>query len=212
MKHRLCPRYLCVLLPPYVHQVTSYALRNNNDFYQPKIRKGYLLNSFLWTAVGEWNRLDNDVRQSPTLASFKKALKQSMFYQINALYNFGVATGATNHARLRMGLSALNAHRKRYNFIQNNKCQHCGQKPEDEVHFLWKCPLFANQRIGLVGNIARITQSANLTHFILPPVTKIDFKDLTDLLLYRSYDLSDDLNIYVFTAVHEYIVSTKRFS
>ena len=129
--HGLTPRYLSVLLPPYVYEVTRYPLRNILDFHIPGTRKAYLLNYFMWYALNEWNHIDQQIRQSNSIHVFKKSIKDIYFYKGNSLYNYGIGIGAVNHARLRMGLSGLNAHRKKYNFIHNNDCPYCGQKPEN---------------------------------------------------------------------------------
>ena len=116
-----------------------------------------------------------------------------------------------NHARLRMGLSGLNAHRKKYNFIPNNVCPHCGQRPEDEVHYFLKCPYFADPRTGLVGTIAGITQRTDMFTAKCPPVTKADYVGLISLILHGDTALSYDENILIFDAVQLYITQTKRF-
>ena len=61
--------------------------------------------------------------------------------------------GSINIARLRMGLSGLTAHRKKYNFVPSNVCPYCGAKPEDVAHYLLSCPRFAIPRAALVGTI-----------------------------------------------------------
>ena len=124
MINGLVPRYLSDFLPPYVHDVSRYGLRDSNNLYKPKIRKGYALKSFLWTT---------------TFKQFKREMRKRLFYKSNDLLNFGTGKGAINQSRIRMGLSALNAHRKKYNFILFNDCPLCGNKPENENHYFFKC-------------------------------------------------------------------------
>ena len=177
MIHNLCPRYLSMLVPPYVHEISRFPLRNANDLFRPKIRKGYFLYSFLWSSVDDWNRLDTRYRHLPSLKLFKSELKNLLFYTGNPLFDIGVGKGAICHARLRMGLSGLNAHRRKYNFITHNECPKCGGKPEDEVHFFTKCPNYAIQRAVLVGTITPlITISAT-------PLSRAESVILTSILL-----------------------------
>lgn len=128
----------------------------------------------------------------------------------NTLFDIHTPKGSVHHSRLRMGLSGLNAHRKKYNFITFNNCPLCGQKPEDTVHFLLVCPYLAMHRNALMGAITNlfITRIPTLN---LTPNNKRGLKDLSHVLLYGSDALSYDENAFLFRAVHAYICDTKRF-
>ena len=209
MINRLTPEYLSEFIPPYVHEVSRYGLRDSNNLYKPKIRKGYVLKSFLWTSVDEWNNLDPQIRYILTLNQFKTEMKKHLFCKRNDLLNFGNGKGATNHARIRMGLSGLNAHRKKYNFIAFNDCPLCGIKPENEDHFFLKCADLVIHRTVLMGTITPLTNS--LPSITIPPVTKLQRKNLLELLINGSYLLSSDQNEVLFSAVHEFITKSNRF-
>ena len=211
MVNRMTPRYLMALLPPYVYEVSRYSLRNSNDLYKPKIRKGYLLNSFLWSAVDDWNRLDIGIRSLPSLSIFKQELKKLYFYEDHKLYNVGSGYGHINHARMRMGLSGLNAHRKKYNYIDCNEYPKYDSRPENDIHFYLQCPAYANQRTILVGTLQHIILSNVNLNINIDPRSKAELTKLNALLLYGDTNLSDDDNITLFKAVHKYIVDTKRF-
>ena len=43
-------------------------------------------------------------------------------------------------SRLRMGLSALNSHRYKYNFINSPTCTLCNEESETVFHFFINCP------------------------------------------------------------------------
>ena len=47
----LAPSYLYNLLPPRVHEVTAYPLRNMQDFAVPKVSKNYIKLSFFWKVL-----------------------------------------------------------------------------------------------------------------------------------------------------------------
>ena len=136
-------------------------------------------------------------------------MKRVLFYKRNDLFNFGDGIGAKNHARIRMGLSGLNAHRKKYNFITFNDCPLCGNKPENEEHFFLQCADLVIPRTVLMGTITPLTHS--LPSIIIPPVTKTQHKNLTELLINGSLLLSNGQNEALFVAVHEFITASKRF-
>ena len=132
-----------------------------------------------------------------------------MLYSKNDLFNVGHGKGAINHARIRMGLSGLNGHRKRYNFIAYNHCPLCGNKPENEEHFFLKCTDLVIPRSVLMGTITPITES--LSSICIPPLTKLHYKNITELLINGNPQLTKEQNKSIFLAVHDFIVQSKRF-
>jgi hypothetical protein len=209
MSNGLTPRCLALLIPPSVYEVSMYGLRNQLNVYKPNIRKGYVLHSFVWTSVNDWNQLSINIRQSPTLQIFKDNLRKKIFYKGNKLFNYGVGHGALSHARIRMGLSALNCHRKKYNFIRHNTCPLCGNKPENEVHFFLKCPDLVIQRTVLMGTITPIIDGT--VNFSIPTSSTGHHNELVMLLLYGCPELNYDQNILLFSAVQIYITQSHRF-
>ena len=131
-----------------------------------------------------------------------------MFQIPNSILNDG-GKGALNHARLRMGLSALNAHRKKYNFISFNDCPKCGQKPENEVHYLLKCPDLVAHRAVLMGTISPLLERR--VEISLPPITHAEQTKLVSILLYGSPDLSVEDNKVLFESVRAFIEQSNRF-
>lgn len=207
----MSPIYLAALRPPYVHEISLYPLRNSMNLYKPKIKKNYMLKSFLWSAVDDWNRLVLDVRQSASLTIFKKCVKSILCYELHPWFDLGAGKGAVNHARLRMGLSGLNAHRKKYNFIPDNTCPKCGIKPEDETHYLVKCPAYAIHRAVLLGTVIDIVENCPDLNVSIPPRNKLETVNLATLLLKGSSVLSFEKNTDLFKAVQSYIVESNRF-
>ena len=65
--------------------------------------------------------------------------------------------GAVNHSRMRKNLSALNAQRKKYNFIQNSKCDYCNHKCETPKHSFLHCSAFAAHRQVMLKEMDRCT-------------------------------------------------------
>ena len=205
----MSPAFLSNLLPPYVSGSSRYPLRNSHDFIIPRTSKNVRL-SFLWHTLYDWNSLDLDVRHSSSTSVLKSRLKTMLFYSTNPLFNIYTPKSSIHHARMRMGLSALNAHRKKYNFINHNKCPLCGQIPEDTIHLFLKCPFHAIHRASLMRAISTVMR-LSLPSLNLTPRSMYEFRALTDVFLYGSNLLSFDENGLLFKAVHTFIYDSKRF-
>ena len=112
--------------------------------------------------------------------------------------------GAVNHSRMRMGLSALNAHRKRYNFIDSSRCDFCGHRCENPVHFFLSCPTFAAQRqVMMDGMGVRVPAVVQPYHN-----NQIGSLQFSKVLLYGTREHETDVKL--FKIVQTYITSTNR--
>ena len=77
-----------------------------------------------------------------TLQNFKTRLKLDI-PKLYKPYINGTHKGYVHLRRICMGLSALNEHRKKYNFIHNSMCPNCVNPHEAEKHFFTECPSYA---------------------------------------------------------------------
>ena len=68
MKNGLCPDYLASLVPATVGSVSTYPLRKSSDLQTLHTRLYYT--SFLPSAVGNWDDLPEQTRNSPSLNIF----------------------------------------------------------------------------------------------------------------------------------------------
>ena len=107
-----------------------------------------------------------------------------------------------------MGLSGLNADRKKFNFIKFDPL--CGSKPEDAIHFFILCPYFAIQRIQMIETI-KSTVLDKIPDFNFDPKHKAARQTLLNLLLHGSVSFSFYENSFIFRNVHKFIYETKRF-
>ena len=73
----LTPLYLLTILPERVQQQSRYILRNSNNFSMPIARTTSYYKSFLPSTLRSWNSLDENIKQSPTLSSFKRNISSS---------------------------------------------------------------------------------------------------------------------------------------
>ena len=109
-------------------------------------------------------------------------------------YYCGKRWASVHHGRMRIGCSKLKSDLC-YNLqvINNPTCQ-CGAPSETSYHYLFECPLFANERVTMFNTISHITQ--------------ITLK----VLLFGKSELTLDQNQTIFEAVHTFIKSTQRFN
>ena len=71
----LVPAYISDLIPPLVRETNSYALRNEHNIIVPFCRTEISRRSCIPSSISEWNSLDIEIRNSPSLANFKYRLK-----------------------------------------------------------------------------------------------------------------------------------------
>ena len=180
------------LVPQSVGNTSRYPLRNSQNIQTIQTRASYHFNSFLPSSIREWNNLPEDIRNSDSVSSFKYALKRQLnLPSVPKYFNFGKRKIQVLHTRLRTKCSALNNDLFLKNMTDSPSCA-CGQI-EDADHFLLQCILYADQR--------------NILFNSLPAYPRIT----TQLLLFGDATISDDSNIIIFSAVHNYIENTNRF-
>ena len=80
----------------------------------------------------EWHK-HGDKKQLVTV-SVQMLLKTSMFPVPSPLHSYGRNDRQVHHARVRMGLSPLNQHRHKYNYINDPSCNSCGHRHENTIH------------------------------------------------------------------------------
>ena len=132
MQNSLSPDYLSSLVPPTIGNTTNYPLRNSADLLTIHASSQLYYNSFLPSVIREWNELPEDVRNSPSIATFKRKLNSDII-NIPPFYFDGVRLGQIYHARLRTSCSSLNQQLFSKNIIDSPLCV-C-QVVEDTYHF-----------------------------------------------------------------------------
>ena len=192
MFHNITPSFLSNLVPDSVGNSSRYPLRNSQNVQTIQARAGYHFNSFLPSAIREWNNLTDDLRNSVSVSAFKFALKRQLnLPSVPKYYFFGKRNLQVLHTRLRTKCSALNSDLFMKNMTDSPLCN-CGQI-EDAYHYLLYCTLYTEQRVILLDSLSAY-----------PRIT-------SKLLLFGDETISDDSNIIIFSAVHSYFESTNRF-
>lgn len=190
MKNNLSPDYLSVLVPPTVGSITRYPLRNAENLLTVQASSQQYYNSFLPTAVRDWNDLSEEIRNVPNLLSLKKKLNENLCAPPKYYY-VGQRSGQIYHARLRTHCSSLHYDLFTKNIIDSPLCE-CGAV-EDTCHYMTRCPRFDNIRQEMFNKISQICQPT------------------LDILLFGSDQLSYEDNQEIFLAVHKFIFKSKRF-
>ena len=187
------PEYLKSLLPPRMYELTEYALRNNNDFAIPVSRTAVFTNSFLPSALRDWNTLSLEVRNVSSLSLFKTRVNLGSARVIKPpSYYSNIQTsreGQIYHTRLRLECSSLNQQLFVKSIIDSPLCS-CGLT-ETASHFLLSCVNYRNLRLRYFSNLP---QPLSLS-----------------ILLNGIPDAPIDVNEKIFKQVQQFILASKRF-
>jgi hypothetical protein len=208
IRSNLAPPYLVEACPPLVGDVSQHNLRNNANLALPMGKKVGYFSSFMPSAVRAWNALDINIRNRPSLDSFKFNLKKSKKLKRTKFYSKFNGSRAVNQARMRMGLSGLKAQRHSYHHVTHPRCDYCGAKKEDDMHFFLQCPTFAVARTPLLNGITTLYRSQNIVLDLSRTLVK---KELTSSLLRGDAKLNEELNTELFELAQNYIHSSKIF-
>ena len=107
MVSNLTPHYLSSLVPSTVTEASRYKLRNASDIRAGNSRTSQYFNSFLPSAITEWNSLPEEHRNCSTVTSSKYQLNQPTSFIPKFSY-VGEREIQILHTRLRTKCSSLN--------------------------------------------------------------------------------------------------------
>jgi hypothetical protein len=156
IQNGLIPPYLKNICPPLTRNRTEYNLRTGMNITVPFQRTTTYQKSYFPQTIKDWNNLDINFRQSPSIENFKDKIKATSNQKPNPLYHHNNSKAAINQTRMRLGLSALSSQRFNYKHIDDPKCNYCNARVEDPCHFFMTCPNFALHRPELMINACGI--------------------------------------------------------
>ena len=113
LKKNKHPSYLFDIIPKIL---SARATRNHNNIPLFNVKHEYFQNSFFPCTVIEWNKLDNNIRNSESVSAFKKQILQFVRPSPNSAYNVHNSHGVKLLTRLQVGLIHLREHKFRHNF------------------------------------------------------------------------------------------------
>ena len=179
----LVPSYISDLIPPPIHETTNYPLRDQNNITVPFCRTEIARKSCIPSSITLWNSLDEELRNSSTLASFKYQLKNLQNKsKVPHYYTVGNRFLSVLHARIRNNCSNLSSDLFMNHLSLSSMCR-CSDESEDAEHFFFRCSNYNYDRVTLF-------QSTRNYH----PLN-------INILLFGDENLTDEDNINIFTAV-----------
>ena len=201
--NNLAPDYLSQIIPNTTARRSSYVLRTSNNLTIPRCRLERYRLSFVPKTVSDWNNLPYDLRNSPTLSTFKVRLRKELFTNVpNKLFYVGKPIIVKYHTRLRLGLSPLRGHLYSHHIIENSTCCLCSSEAESTDHYFFHCPMFTLLRTQLFSSLINILGNR---------IYEYTDNKIVHVMLNGDTDLSYSLNLDLFAAVHHFIEKSQRF-
>ena len=188
------PSYISDLIPPMIREVTNYPLRNQNNITTPFCRTEILRKSCIPSSISLWNSLDESMRNSPSLNSFKYRLRGNSpnLRKIPPYYFYGDRYLSIMHCRIRNNCSNL-SNDLYHNHLKPRPLCNCNLEIENAEHFFFRCPKYVNERVKLFHETR-------------------DFHPLNiNLILFGDGNISLESNTTIFRSVQNYIKHTSRF-
>ena len=153
--------------------------------------------------MNDWFNLDSTIRDSESIAIFKKRLLSFVFPIPSNVYNIFDPIVLKFLTHLRLGFSHLIEHRFRHNFQEciNPLCS-CSLETENTSHYLLHCHHFSQNCIDLMNSVNSVFENFD----ILSDNIK------TDVLLYGDPRLDGESNKIILEASISYIETSERFT
>lgn len=152
INHNLVPDYLTKIFPSTRSHDSTYTTRQSQNYSIPKCRLNIYKSSFVPTAIHLWNGIPLEIRNLPTLKSFKKSFLSSKS-QPPSYFSYGERYWNVIHTRLRHNC-ILKKDLHRCKIIDSPLCS-CG-KVEDAYHYFFSCAKYNIPRNDLFNVIFRI--------------------------------------------------------
>ena len=162
--------------------------RHKNSVPLFNVKHDYFKNSFFPSTVIEWNKLDSNIRNSESLALFKKRILAFIRPSTSSTFQCYNPKGLKLITRQRLGLSHLRFHKFKHSFQDTlNPICNCGTV-ETTVRYLLHCHNFSNERLTFFHKL----QSTDA--YILSK----DDSNISKLLLYGDHSFNDKKNNFCF--------------
>ena len=194
------PNYLFRIIP---NSNRFYLTRNSDKIQQLKANHNYFKNSFFPSTISEWNKLDACIRNSESIAVFKKSILKFIRPLPNKVFSCHNPEGLRLITRLRLGLSHLREHKFKHSFEDSlNPLCICGSGDiESTSHYLLHCSEYSNERMTLLNKIRQIDSN----------ILDKRNSEITRILLFGDPSFNDEINTLVLNTTFDFLISTKRF-
>ena len=196
--HDQTPNYLCNLLPQTAAERNPYPVRNENILTNILCKTEAFRNSYFPSTIRDWNYLPDELKNSPSVESFKFNLKKRDEFKcplIPKWYSYGERRTNIVLARIRNNCSGL-AKDLVTNHIQlNPTCANCDtNRAENACHYFIECPRYAHARQEL---------SSTFQNLYVPCTV--------ETILHGSLDHNLQTNKLLLDAVYQFTIQTKMF-
>ena len=144
--NNLVPDYISDIIPPLVHEVSDYPLRNRNNLANVYTRTETSDRSCVPSSVSYWNSLQSYLREADTILAFHHNLKDQILTvrKIPSYFMKGKRKLSVIHAKIRNNCSDL----KCDSFQNHLTDETCGNNTEENaLHFFLDCENYVNSRI-----------------------------------------------------------------
>ena len=190
MQNDLSPNYLIIFSATNSWKHLNISTTKFKNLHTIHTNSQLYSNSFLPSAIRDWNELPEEIRSAPSLSAFKHELNRNIRMPPK-FYFIGKRLGQIYCARLRTNCSSLNLHLFSKNLTDSPLCA-CGSV-EDTYHYFLLCYRFSNLRRDLLNSVSMICRPT------------------TDVFLFGIDELSTEQNKNIFLAVQNFMLKTKRF-
>ena len=155
----------------------------------------------------KWNTFISHFEYFPTYSRLKKYMIGCHRPEAKSVFDIHDPTGLRYLFQLRLGLSPLRSHKKRYGFADtpSDICL-CRLGKEDTRHFLFYCPFYVTKRAGMISSVKEILVKNNLNYPTNFPANELN------LYLYGLPIISFADNNSILRATITFIKNTNRFS
>ena len=195
------PAYLTNLVTDTRQDATGLQLRNAHLISLPPIRLTSFRNSYIPATTRQWNLLPETLRNTPSRRDFSRQVWQRFGAPDPPTLNtVGTKTLNTQHTRLRVGLTTLNAHLFQFQLTPSPSCS-CGHKFEDTAHYILRCPKYTTHRSNLLSAVRPM-----LRHF-----DDLSDKHKLDTLLFGR-SLSEAQGISIAHHLQTFIAHSRRLN
>ena len=195
IKNNIYPGYLSKFLNQ--NQNSNYNLRNTRNLRPRYSRLQKSINSYFPSTVRLWNNLSRNTQESPSVNNFKALVRGPNIY--NPYHRLCSSKPGIWLTRLRLGLSALNQHRFKYNFIDSPDCPNCPGQEESTQHYLFKCQSYILARNQLYQKL----------YDELGVDTQNEHELLSVILEGETINIKNCIKLQ--TIIYEFFINSKRF-
>ena len=198
------PTYLSNILPPRRGEEDAGVRRRiRPPFVAPFCRTERYRASFFPFCINEWNNLDENIRNLPSISSFKAALLKFLRPNANSVFRVTDNKGVVLLNRLRVGFSHVWKHKFRHNFADTVDpfCNCRNNSIETTQHFLMHCSDYSNDRLVMLNSLLQLDIS------LLP----LNPRTLYTILLFGDSKFCDKQNHDILSITVKFIHDTGRF-